>query len=192
MLRCRRHLGRGRGVAGAGIAMALLAALAGCGSSTGSAHTDKPVLLAQAKGICPMKVVYNKQLPSECVYDRDWNGAIPIFKTPRRLWGVAYAFNCGSHPQSFSFDARLPGMDHMALPGPERHTTRGSGYIMYSRSRMLNFLSGVPSEFSFDGKVMTVDVASPCTWHIKALLGSQAAVASAVPPIPAMQPRWWT
>lgn len=173
------------------VASILILTLAGCGMSSSSSQQDKGVLLAQAQGICPMKYLYNTKMPSQCVYDRSWNGATPIFRTPRRQWGVAYAFNCGHQPRDFTFVARLPGMDHMALGGPELHARRGSGYTMFSRSKMLNFLAGVPPEYSFDGKQMTIDLATPCTWRVRAIRGSRDAVASAVPPVPAVRPRWW-
>jgi hypothetical protein len=116
----------------------------------------------------------------------------PIFNTPRRQWGVAYAFNCGSRARDFSFAEWLPGMDHVAIPGIYHHARKGSGYTMIARSRTLAVLKGIPPQFKVDGTLMSVAVASPCTWHVKAILGSQQDVASAVPPIPRMKPAWWT
>lgn len=190
-MRLSRHPLVRQGMARAAASSALVLLLAGCGFASGAAKQDAPVLLAQAGGICPLKVVYNTTLPTECVYDRSWNGATHVFSTPRRLWGVAYAFNCGARARDFSFVARLPGMDHMALPGAETHARRGSGYVMFSRQRMLDFLAGVPPEYSFDGKQMTIDLATPCTWHVKAILGSRSDVSAAVPAVPAVQRRWW-
>jgi hypothetical protein len=82
-------------------------------------------------------------------------------------------------------------MDHMALPGPELHGTHGRGSIMYSRSKMLNFIAGVPPEYRIDGHEMSIVIASACTWHVTAILGSPQEVAAAVPPVPAVAHPWW-
>lgn len=173
----------------AGIAIVVILQT-GCGAGTSASHDRKVTMLAEGKARCPAQVVY-RPMPSACQYTRSWNGATPIFKTPRYLWGVAYAFNCGARPGAFSFAARMPGMDHMALPGPDIRARRGSGYTMYSRSTMLNMLSGVPPEFKTDGELMAVDIATTCTWHVKAILGGKQDVESAVPPVPKMEPAWW-
>lgn len=172
-------------------ALTMLGVLAGCGSGSGVSHARAPVLLAQAKGICPMQVVYNVKLPPECRFSRFWNGFSPVFKTPRRQWGVAYAFDCGTRARDFSFDAIMQGMDHMGVQGPSLHARHGSGYTMISRNRMIGLIRNVPPEYKMDSEQMAIQISSPCTWHVKALLGSRTAVASSVPAVPPMQPRWW-
>jgi hypothetical protein len=62
---------------------------------------------------------------------------------------------------------------------------------MIPRSKVIDLLDAIPPEFQMDGGDMVVDIASECTWHIKAILGSRTDVAGAVPPIPAMARRWW-
>lgn len=191
VLDCRYSGGDGEMVIRTLLWTILFLSLAGCSAGGSSSQgRSAPVLLAEARARCPAQVVY-KTLPRGCQYTRSWNGATSVFKTPHRLWGVAYAFNCGSRPGGFSFDARMPGMDHMALPGPEQHAKRGSGYVMFSRSKMLNMLSGVPPEYKMDGNLMVIDLATTCTWHVKAILGSQHHVQSAVPPVPKMEAAWW-
>lgn len=165
--------------------------VAGCGTATLSPHRHTGVILADASGICPTREVYTN-LPPQCSYAHAWNGTTPSFTTPHRQWGVAYAFNCGARARDFSFVERLPGMDHMALPSTYRHARQGSGYTMISRRTMIELLREVPVPFKVDGALMEVNVASACTWHVKAILGSKGDVASAVPPIPAMRSRWWT
>jgi hypothetical protein len=172
-------------------ALVVLGVLTGCGSGAGASRAAAPVLLAQAQGICPMQVVYNVTLPPECRFSRFWNGFSPVFKTPRRQWGVAYAFNCGARAGDFSFDAIMQGMDHMGVQGPSLHARHGSGYVMVSRDRMMGLIRNVPAEYKMDSEQMAIQISSPCTWHVKALLGSRTAVASSVPAIPRMQGRWW-
>ena len=173
------------------LAIAVLLLQCGCGAGTHTARHRSPVRLSDATAICPLHAVY-RNLPPACRWQHAWNGMTPIFTTPRRQWGVAYAFNCGSRPRDFSFAEWLPGMDHVALPGTYRHARHGSGYTMIARSRMSAVLKGIPPQFKVDGTLMAVAVASPCTWHVKAILGSRQDVASAVPPIPAEKPPWWT
>ena len=175
----------------AALASVLLLAQTGCGISTTSAGHSAPVILANAQGICPSHYIYGKTPPPQCLTARDWNGTSRVFKTPHRQWGVVYAFNCGSHAADFSVDTRMPGMDHMGIAGPERHGRHGSGYIMFSRKQMLDLIGAVPPEFTVDGHQMALMISSPCTWHVKAILGSKQDVAEAVPPIPAVQSPWW-
>ena len=113
--------------------MFVLTSQTACGFGRTSADTASPIVLAEAGGICPPRVVYIRT-PTECRVTKQWNGATPMFNTPRREWGVAYAFNCGTRARDFFFDERLPGMDHMALPGPLLHAKHGSGYLMISRT----------------------------------------------------------
>lgn len=169
----------------------LLLALSGCAVSTSSAGHSTAVILADAHGICPSHFIYGKTPPPECLTTRDWNGVSGVFKTPHRQWGAAYAFNCGSRPADFTVDMRMPGMDHMGIAGPELHARHGSGYTMISRKQMLDLISAVPPEFAVDGHEMALMISSPCTWHVKAILGSRQDVAAAVPPIPAVQSPWW-
>jgi hypothetical protein len=171
-------------------AAAALVALAGCAVMNNSAGDRAPVVLAQAEGICPSYVVY-VPAPDACQLTHQWNGTTHIFSTPHRQWGVAYAYNCGSRAREFSFDERLTAMDHMAIAGVYRHTRSGAGYVMISKRRMTDLVKAVPQEFKGDDAYMEVDIASPCTWHVKAILGSQHDVAQAVPPVPAMQSPWW-
>lgn len=173
------------------LGIAVLILQCGCGTASNAAHHRSPVRLSEATAICPLQPVY-RNMPAACRWQHAWNGMTPIFNTPRRQWGVAYAFNCGSHPRDFSFAEWLPGMDHEALPGIYRHARQGSGYWMTDMSRMRALLKGIPPQFKVDGGLMSVAVASPCTWHVKAILGSRQDVASAVPPIPATKPAWWT
>jgi hypothetical protein len=165
--------------------------LTGCGQSVSSATNPPPKVLAEASGICPNHVIYGKTPPPACISARDWNGSSPIFKTPHRQWGVAYAFNCGSRAQDFSVDARLPGMDHMRIPGPQSHAVHGSGYAVFTKRQMTDLLAGVPPDFAVDGHEMQLMVATACTWHVKAILGAKGDVAAAVPPIPAVRSPWW-
>jgi hypothetical protein len=169
---------------------AMMTTLAGCGVGGKSAHHDVPVLLAQSQGLCPPHVVYVR-MPDACRFAHQWNGATPMFTTPRRLWGVAYAFNCGSQARTFSFDEWLPAMDHMIVGGVYRHARTGSGYIMIPKQTMIDLLNAVPREFKGDGAFMKVEIASECTWHVKAMLGSRRDVAASVPPVPAMESPWW-
>jgi hypothetical protein len=173
------------------LAAVLLLAQTGCGISTTAAGHSPAVVLADAHGICPSHYIYGKTPPPSCLTARDWNGMSGVFKTPHRQWGVTYAFNCGSHAGNFTVDTRMPGMDHMGIPGPERHARKGSGYIMYSKKQMTDLIDAVPPEFAMDGRQMALMIASTCTWHVKAILGSKAEVAAAVPPIPAVQSPWW-
>jgi hypothetical protein len=168
----------------------VMMALAGCGTGATASHHASPVVVAEAEARCPIHLVY-KSLPRGCWYTRAWNGATASFTTPLRQWGVAYAFNCGSRPREFSFVARLPGMDHTGLFGRDIRARRGSGYRMYSRSQMVALRRGVPRELKFDADQLVIDVASECTWHVKAVLGSRQDVASAVPPVPMMKAAWW-
>lgn len=171
--------------------MALAAAfLAGCGSNAVSGRGEAPKLLAQAEGICPTREIYASAHP-ECRTAHAWNATTPIFNTPRRQWGVAYAFNCGARAGDFSFVERLPGMDHVAVSGPFRHAQKGLGAFMISRKTMLDLLKTIPPQFEVDGSLMEVDIASACTWHVKVIRGSRRDVASAVPPVPTMKRRWW-
>lgn len=172
------------------VVLLVLVALVGCGSNTAPRH-PAPKLLAEALGICPTSEIYSSR-HSECRTAHAWNATTPIFNTPRRQWGVAYAFNCGARPGNFSFVERLPGMDHMAVAGAFRHARSGSGFIMISRKTMLNLLKSVPRQFEVDGELMAVNIASACTWHVKAVLGARQDVATVVPPVPAMKKRWWT
>lgn len=166
-----------------------LALLTGC-SATASGRHHAATILAQAEGICPTGEVYSARHP-ECRTAHAWNATTAMFNTPHRQWGVAYAFNCGSHPGDFSFVERLLGMDHMVVAGPFRHARKGSGMFMVSRKSMLDLFKAVPPQSKIDGELMAVNIASTCTWHVKAIRGSRQAVASAVPPVPAMKKRWW-
>jgi hypothetical protein len=174
----------------AGVLLALVA-LVGCGSNTITRLHSAPKLLAEAHGICPTSEIYSSRHP-ECRTAHAWNATTPNFRTPRRGWGVAYAFNCGAHAGDFSFVERLPGMDHMAVGGPFRHARSGSGFIMISGKTMLDLLKTIPPQFEVDGELMAVNIASACTWHVKAILGARQDVSAAVPPVPAMKKRWWT
>lgn len=174
------------------VAIPCLALQAGCSLPGQSAqpHRARPVLLAEAQGICPLHQI-DVQSPLACRFSRVGNGATMSFDSPRRLWGVAYAFNCGSRAQNFAFVERLPGMDHMGLPAIVRHGKQGSGYTMISKQQMMTLLNAVPHNFEFDGAYTEVDVNSSCTWHVKAILGSRQDVISAIPSVPRMQRRWW-
>ena len=169
----------------------ILVAVTGCGANAASSTHSAPVVLTDTRGICPSQVVYGKTPPAACRFTRDWNGISGIFKTPHRQWGIAYAFNCGSHAGNFTADSRMPGMDHMGIEGPALHARHGSGYVMFSKRQMTDLIAAVPSEYKFDGKLMAVMIASRCTWHVKAILGSKQDVASAVPPIPTVRSPWW-
>lgn len=169
----------------------LLLLQCGCSAGSNAAGHRPPVRLSEAAAICPLQPVY-RNMPPACRWQHAWNGMTPIFTTPHRQWGVAYAFNCGSRARDFSFAEWLPGMDHVALPGIYRHARHGSGYAVVPRSRLIAVLKGIPPQFKVDGELMSIAIASPCTWHVKAILGSRQDVASAVPPIPAMKPPWWT
>lgn len=171
-------------------ALLLLGVLAGCGAHTAAGRHNAPVLLAEARGICPAGEVYSSQHP-QCRTAHAWNATTPMFNTPHREWGVAYAFNCGLRPGDFTFVERLPGMDHMVVPGPFRHARTGSGAFMISRKTMLDLLKAVPAPFKIDGELMAVNIASECTWQVKAIRGSRQDVVAAVPPVPAMDRHWW-
>jgi hypothetical protein len=62
---------------------------------------------------------------------------------------------------------------------------------MISKARMLDLINGVPPDFTVNGHEMAIDVASPCTWHVEAILGSKVEVAAAVPAVPSQQAPWW-
>lgn len=169
---------------------AFLAALTGCDAIGKSTQAHQAVVLAEAQGICPDHIVYMRT-PDACQLTHEWNGTTRLFSTPRRLWGVAYSYNCGSRAREFTFVERLTAMDHMIIPGAYEHTRSGSGYVMISRRKMIDLLRAVPLQFKGDGAYMEVDVASPCTWHVKAIRGSRHDVAQAVPPVPPVRSRWW-
>jgi hypothetical protein len=172
------------------LSIAALASLPGCDRPGAAGHHTSPVVLAEAQGICPTHVVYGTT-PNACRLTHWWNAATPLFTTPRRLWGVAYAFNCGARAGDFGFDARLTAMDHMVVPGGSRHARSGTGVFMIPAHTMLQLLKSVPQEFKGDGAYTEVDIASACTWHVKAVLGSHRDVAASIPPVPRVESHWW-
>lgn len=172
------------------LAVAALATLPGCGRPRAAARHTSPVVLAEAQGICPTHVVYGTT-PDACRLTHWWNAATPLFTTPRRLWGVAYAFNCGSRAGDFGFDARLTAMDHMVVPGGSRHARSGTGAFMIPAHTMVELLKSVPQEFKGDGAYTEVDIASACTWHVKAVLGTRQDVVASIPPVPPVESPWW-
>ena len=161
-----------------------------CSSSAATSQHEAPTVLADVKAICPLNVVY-VSTPRACQFARVWNATTPSFKTPRRTWGVAYAFNCGSRPRQFRVDTRLTAMDHMGVPGEVTHARHGRGYFMISGRTMKEMIKAVPPEYKADAGEIAVVIASRCTWHVKAILGSRKQVAAAIPPVPAMMAEWW-
>lgn len=174
----------------AAVVMPVLLFQTGCRFIGGSAHRDTPVVLAEAQGICPTHQV-DVSGPIACRSSRISNGGTIDFTSPRQEWGVAYAFNCGTRARDFAFVERLPDMDHMGLRGIVRHGKRGSGYTLISKQQMITLLNAVPQTYKFDAGYTEVDVNSPCTWHVKAILGSKQDVTAAIPPIPRMKSPWW-
>lgn len=170
------------------LASVLIFILVGCSATRSSDPAG--LLVAEAHGVCPSDMV-NGRIPLQCRLSRIWNGTTPLFKTPLRQWGVAYAFNCGSRPRRFSFAELLPGMDHMSLPGVYVRARQKAGSFMISKKQMVNLLKTIPAQFTVDGKYTSVVVETPCTWHVKAILGTPTQVRAAIPPIPRVESPWW-
>ncbi|HZU12746.1 MAG TPA: hypothetical protein VFB58_07895 [Chloroflexota bacterium] len=164
--------------------------IAACAAPSSRSRADTALVLSHAAGICPSHIVYVTG-PAFCEFSRVGNVAVGNFRTPHRLWGIAYAFNCGRQPGQFTFAEWLPLMDHMALPGVARYGKHGSGYLMVPAGRWNSFIATIPSYLKFDGDWTAIAVNTTCTFHVVAIRGSRQDVSSSIPPIPVPERPWW-
>lgn len=165
------------------------------GSSVGvdslsPASAAGPVFL-EARATCfPYESILEPWAPAVSRSGTSWvcrtnkfsNAATGGFAPPRGDWGIAYAYNCGKRASEFIVAVGDPGFD-VLLPRTYawEHKRQGSGFYMETKWRMAA-LKSVPLLYRTQVELY---IATPCTFHIRAVLGGAAVVSHYVPPLPA-------
>lgn len=144
-----------------------------------SRSISSPPVFVDAQGTCPLRG--SAHVASVCRITKIGNAVAGLFDWPYRPWGVAYAFNCGPKPGDFYLVVGLPNLDGM-MPetGFDRRGRTGRGHYMET-GRGDQTLHNLPAVYR---SPLNLEIASTCTWHVRAVLGASHLVAGYVPPVP--------
>jgi hypothetical protein len=145
----------------------------GLGASAGGPH-----VFLESYGRC------RDHLPDKwpkpvCIFYKHFNAIAGNFDHRQRPWGIAYSFNCGTHPGRFVAAVIFPDGDGgFQSAEVRRRAIRGTGFHMET---LANNTSRLPLWDQGQG----IGIHSSCSWHIRAVEGTPKQVRARIPALPA-------
>lgn len=157
--------------------------VAGCGGHSAAGPATKARILVDAQGDCPPHPDYTSPtLPPTCRTSREGraNGLTNDFRLPRVPWGIAWSYRCKKGGDFYAV-VGIPGGDS-DMPDTQfyRRGSSGRGYVMET-GKGIGTLESTPIVWA---NLQNIQIMSYCAWHVRAVVGSKAAVAQHVPPLP--------